>query len=438
MELLLQIVKEIQKNNGISYIVGGYVRDLILGNNPKDIDVEVYNILPDDLFKILDKFGNPKQVGKSFGVFKLGEYDFSIPRRERKTGSKHTDFDIECDPFMTPREACLRRDLTINALMMDPFTKEIHDFYNGLKDIENKTIRHISDRFSEDALRVIRVARFASRFGFSVDGSTTKLCESLLCELRHLPKERFFTEFENILLKSAKPSIAFEFLSSIGVIESYYPELDVLRYIEQGEKWHPEGTVWVHSLLAIDQIPIEERTLEIMLATLCHDMGKAIVKAEDKGEGHISFKYHAEDGVKPAEKFLRSLTNEDKLIEGVLSLVYHHMRPYELKKELHKKNIRRLALKVDIPKLMVVHRADKSGRGLPETDFDYIQDFLYVYEEIKNEIKPLIQGKHLMEIGMEPGKHFGSILKQLFDIQINGDFSTIEDGLRIAKERNLI
>jgi len=438
VEKVIQIAKEIKKNNGYCYINGGYVRDKVLGYPSKDIDVEVYKLNPQILFNILSKFGTPKLGGKSFGVFKLDEYDFSLPRREKKIGSKHTDFDVECDKNMTPEEACIRRDLTINALLMDPFTNSIYDYYGGLDDIKNKIIRHVSNKFSEDPLRVIRVARFSSRFEFEIYKETKLLCESLLCELKYLPKERFFTEFESILLKSKNPSIAFNFLSSIGIIESYYPELDVLKYIEQGEKYHPEGSVWNHVLMALDQIPLEERTLTTMLAILCHDMGKAIVKQEDKGDGHISFKYHADDGVYPAEKFLKSITNETQLINNVLNLVKHHMRPYDLKKQINKNNIRRLALTVDIPSLMIVHKADKLRRGYQELDLDYIQKMIKVYNEIKDEVKPLIQGRHLIELGLEPGNYFGPILKQIFELQINGEFSNIEDRIKLAKERNII
>jgi tRNA nucleotidyltransferase (CCA-adding enzyme) len=209
------------------------------------------------------------------------------------------------------------------------------------------------------------------------------------------------------------------------------PELDALRYVEQGKKHHPEGNVFKHTILALDAVPIDERTRELMFAILAHDVGKAVVKPVDLGNDHIGFTGHAEEGVSIAETMLRRLTDESALLDTVLPLVRHHMAPYSLKHNLRKKTIRRLALKVDVPLLMALHRADKLGRGSStDVDLSYIDRILDVYTEVQDEIYPLVQGRHLIKyFGLEPGPHFGAILKQVFEAQLDGRFSTLADGI---------
>lgn len=429
MKKLKQITQKIKERGGIAWIVGGFPRDLLMGQpNYKDIDVEVYGIQPDVLETILMEFGAPKFCGKSFGVYKLDNYDFSFPRREFKNGTGHKGFDIEIDPFMSYEEACSRRDLTINAMMMDPITEQISDYCGGHLDLEEKILCHVSDKFVEDPLRVFRVAQFMGRFDdFKVSFDTFEMCNSLIPELRSLPKERLYTEIEKLLMKAKKPSRGFTFLYDVGALKEVFPELYSLYFVEQGKDHHAEGTVFAHTMLMLDSIPIEERTMTLMLAILVHDMGKMVVENEVDGDS-IHFRGHAEE-TWVSENFLYRLTDETKLIEDVLTLTLYHMRPYELKDVLNKRLMRRLALKVDIPSLMRLHQADLEGRGSLK-DTSHIPKFLDMYEEIKNEIKPLVTGKHLMEsFNMKPGKHFGPFLKHLFEAQLDGKFDTVKGGI---------
>lgn len=430
MEKLKNICQDIKDNGGQAYLVGGYVRDMILDRTSKDMDVEVFNISPDDLLKILSKYGKVNHVGKSFGVFKLEHYDFSLPRREEKIGKGHTEFEIKVDPTMTKEEACQRRDLTINALMLCPLTEELIDLVDGLTDLEDKKIKHVGDRFVEDPLRVLRVAQFAARFEFDVDKETTELSKQLLDELGHLPSERLFTELEKIMLKCDKPSIAFRWLEEIGALEVIFPEIANLRNIKQGEKYHHGLDVLEHTLLALDHLPLEIRELDVMLAILCHDLGKGQVEAEIDGDS-THFFGHAEAGERITRKFLSRITNETKLTESVVNLVVHHMRFYDLKRNLKKRLVRRLSLHVDMPKLVNVHRADKMSRT--DDDVSYIGVISELYEEIVHELKPLVGGKHLIEMGLPPSKEFGRILREVFDAQIDEKFSTLEEGLEFAQ-----
>lgn len=433
MELLRNIIRDIESNGGKPYIVGGWVRDKILGIESKDIDVEVYGITPEDLEKLLSKYGEIKAIGKSFKIFSLGNYDFSLPRKEKKIGMHHGDFKVTVDPHMSIEDAGKRRDLTINSLMYDVLSDKIIDPFNGLNDLENGIIRCVnSNTFGEDALRVLRVARFASRFAFEIHGEIKQLCINLLHEMKFLPRERFMTEFENILLKSDKPSIAFKFLLDIGVLNALFPELAVLNTINQGAKYHPEGNAFEHTMLALDNTPIEERTLNRMLGVLCHDLGKSVVASKEGDDGDIHFYGHAEEGVEIARVFLHRLTSDVKLTESVLSLVKYHMNPHNLKTSISKRVIRRLALKVDIKDLIFVHRADIGGRGI-ERDTSYVDKIVSVYREIENEIKPIVLGRHLINLGMKPSPEFGKILRNAFEAQIDGKFNTLEEGIIYVK-----
>ena len=437
MERVKKIAEEIKDRGGRAFIVGGFVRDKFMDGNivSKDIDLEVFGIEPDELKSIVGKFGKVNECGKSFGVLKLDDLDISLPRRERKTGVGHKGFETECDPHMSIEDACRRRDLSINAILFDPLTDELIDPFNGINDIDNKVLRHIDDiRFAEDPLRVLRVAQFHARFDFRVHDETNELCRVLIDELKHLSFERFFIETEKILMKADKPSKAFKWMLEMGILDEIFPEIAVLDTIEQGKKYHPEGSVFVHTMLALDSVPKEDRTIELMLSVLCHDTGKACIEAivrEDEPED-ISFKGHNKAGVEPTKTFLNRITRDKELIETVVTQVIEHMVVYDIMEQPRKKVVRRLALRCDVPLLMKVHRADRSGR-LDTPNLDYIETILEIFEEIKNEIHPLIQGRHLMEFGLTPSPEFGIILSKIFEAQLDGEFSTLEDGLEFTK-----
>lgn len=440
--MIKEISRRIHEEGGNAFIVGGFVRDSILNRESKDIDVEVYGLEPERLESILAEFGKVKYCGESFGVFKLNEYDFSMPRKERKNGTGYKGFDIHIDPFMSIEEASRRRDLTINAMLMNPITGEIIDPFNGMQDLKEGTIKHVdSMTFAEDPLRVLRVAQFSARFNFGVHSETKELCIKLLPEMKTLSKERFFVELEKILMKAEKPSIAFRFMLETGVLDTLFPELAVLNTIEQGTKHHREGNVFEHTMLAVDSIPVKDRRLDLMLAVLTHDMGKAVCPIIKESEEIIHFYGHGEEGTETVRTFISRFTNETDLTETVVNLTKYHMSPFELKKNLHKASVRRLALKVDIEDLMVIHLADLKGR-YDYRDTSHIERIITVFEEVRNEIKPFIMGRDLINFGLNPSKEFGAILKTIFEAQIEGVFTDRENGLifteNMLREKALI
>src|SRR5579884_4134012 len=223
-------------------LVGGAVRDALLGLQPKDFDIEVYGVSYDKLVSFLSGYGHVDLVGKSFGVGKLLGYDFSIPRRESKTGTHHRDFATTFDESITPREAASRRDFTINAIAYDPIRGEILDFFDGQADLQNRILRATSPAFTEDPLRVLRGMQFACRFDLSVDPATAEMCRSIADSYGTLARERVADEFMKWAIKSEHPGRIGGYLAVTGWIV-HFPEIAALSGVPQDPVWHPEGDV---------------------------------------------------------------------------------------------------------------------------------------------------------------------------------------------------
>ncbi len=227
---IIELSETIARAGGRAMLVGGCVRDELMGVEPKDWDLEVYGVESGDLRTILESFGEVRTVGEAFAVYKLGpDLDVSIPRRERKSGKGHRGFVIEGDPSMSFEEACSRRDFTINAILKDPLTAEVVDPFDGQGDIRGKLLRHVStDSFGDDSLRVLRAAQFAARFEFSIDPATVEICKTI--DVTDLPKERLWGEFEKILLKADQPSIGLKWLYEFGVVRQIFHEQRARSY----------------------------------------------------------------------------------------------------------------------------------------------------------------------------------------------------------------
>ncbi|PWU06946.1 MAG: polynucleotide adenylyltransferase [Verrucomicrobia bacterium] len=440
----LRIANEVKSNGGRALLVGGGVRDALLGLKPKDIDIEVFGILPEKLEAILTKHFKIVKIGKSFGVLKLKgiEIDVSIPRRESKQGMGHKGFLIEGDPNLSFEEAAARRDFTINAISWDPLTGEFIDPFHGREDLRKSILRHVSDKFSEDPLRVLRAMQIAARFDLEVDKETVELCSGI--EPENLAKERIFEEWKKLIVKGKRPSIGLKFLRDCGWIR-YFPELEALIGCEQDPVWHPEGDVWVHTLHCMDEFARERigdewEDLIVGLGVLCHDVGKPVTSFTDE-EGRIRSPGHDIMGVPIAREFLRRMTDEKVLIEDVLVLVETHMRPAELYKVAAGSGaIRRLANKVGrIDRLIRVVSADMGGCP-PKDKGEFLVGLKWFEEQgellkvVDQAPKPIVLGRHLIEMGMEPGKAFKKILNDCFEAQLDGQFDSLEGGLEYLKK----
>ncbi|GGD39119.1 multifunctional CCA protein [Malaciobacter pacificus] len=454
--VLENILDDLLKIGVKPVLVGGCVRDYFFKIPNKDFDIELFGLnCLETIEKTLQKFGNVKLVGKSFGVLTLRvdeyDFDFALPRIEKKIGNSHTDFEIVSDANLSFKEAAIRRDFTINAIGYDYESKEFLDPFNGLEDVKTKTLRHIDDKtFVEDSLRVYRAVQFTSRFDLKVEEKTLELCKKIVNsdECKYLPKERIYEEFKKLFLKSSKPSYGFELLREFGLLK-YFPELQALIGCIQDKEYHPEGDVWVHTLMTIDELSKiikkqnledEYRKLYLFYGILCHDLGKPFC-TEVINERITSHK-HESLGIEPTISFLSKLTNEKKFIDIVCSLVKNHLAPFQLYlAQSSEKAVKRLSLKVNIEDLCLVCLADCLGRDIPDKDKCYKATNWLLQKakelEIHNApILPLIQGRDLIKLGFKPSKKFKEILDFAFDLQIDEHMGKNEILLEISKKFN--
>jgi tRNA nucleotidyltransferase (CCA-adding enzyme) len=480
VEELLPILREIINFGGKPYLVGGTVRDLVLGLDTKDIDIEVHGISLEDLQKCLSKFGYVKLVGKKFGVLRMAEYDvdWSLPRKDTK-GRKPK---VEIDPEMNIEMALRRRDLTMNAMAVDlsgvcsaaSFDKlrmsgvldeamnvksahpelvegcsgmRIIDPFNGLRDIKEKKLRAVDPKlFLDDPLRFFRVMQFIGRFEMLPDDELNDLCKTMdlydVTSDSELAKERIFEEIKKLLLLSKRPSLGFRWLKDIGRLKEIFPELYDLIATEQRLDFHPEGNVFEHTMqtldaaAALDKYKDDEEKLIIMLALLCHDLGKPGTTAPD-----FTCHGHDEFGVPIAKKLLKRITNDKHLIETVGKLVRYHTRPWSLLKQgASIKAYKRLALKLapqlTLRQLAIVNLADVQGRnpeGMfplpPESYNERFERFLNKIKEIGVESgpeEPVLLGRHLLD-KVKPGPKLGELLKRAYQIQIEEGVTDLEE-----------
>ena len=429
------ILNKIQELGGTAMLIGGAVIDSINGLPIKDWDIEVYGLNLWVIEKILTDAGcSCNVVGKSFGVLKtrmeingeLVDVDLSIPRTENKIGVKHQDFEISLNPNMTPQEAGRRRDLTINAMYKNLHTDEIVDPFNGLEDLKKGIIRVTDERtFVEDPLRVLRIMQLLPRKGKVVDSKTMELCQTMVDEFIHLPNERVFEEFSKLLLKAEKPSLGFEFLKESGWI-IHFPELKDLIDCPQNPEWHPEGDVWVHTMMVIDNaaqlrknLP-EDLQLAYMFGALLHDIGKPATTVLPLCTAHG----HAEVGAELSLDFMKRLTNSSKLIADVEHIVRLHMRPGQLFRSTAKPaSWKRLHNSFRLDVLGWISKADSSGRtGRSIEDVHEVSERCFeLFDEFgTTAIEPIVKGRHLLSLGLTPGPEFKVILDKAYELQLEG------------------
>jgi len=357
---------------------------------------------------------------------------------------------IETDPNMSIKEAARRRDFTFNTLAKDPLTGEIFDAFGGMEDLRTRTLKVTDEElFQDDPLRVMRGAQFVARLGLRMDPDTLRLMQSMVHELKTLPKERMEKEWDKLLLKPERPSMGLQALFEIGVIHELYPELADLKDTEQEFDWHPEGDVWNHTLMVVDAARnvvkkhelVKESAKTVMLGALCHDLGKpaTTVYGED---GRITSRGHEPAGEEPTREFLSKLGISKKTIEKVVALVRNHLVPSSFYMSERRGTLisngafRRLALRLKsagttIEELTYVADADNLGRG-PYLDPDHTDQFLLpavseAYEGYKagawmrkrakdlnillDPPKSLLRGKELIQIGFKPGPKFGKLIQ---------------------------
>ena len=449
--LALEIARAVRDAGGRALIVGGWVRDRLRGEPSKDVDIEVYGIRQDALPTLLAPLGRVEPVGQSFPVYKVAgpqdggsAIDVALPRRESKRGRGHKAFDVEGDPSMSVEEASRRRDFSVNAISWDPLTDEYEDPFDGRGDLARRRLRAVDLKtFGDDSLRVLRAVQFTSRFEFELEDETAALCRRITID--DLPAERIWGEVEKLLLHAKRPSRGLALALDLGVVDQVLPELRPLVGCEQEPEWHPEGDVWVHTLMVIDKARElngdldRPRLITVMLGAVCHDLGKPATTAFI--DGRIRSMDHEQAGVEPTLSLLDRLNVHS--IDGfdvrsqVVGLVANHLKPGMFRKAptVGDGAFRRLAQKVDLELLARLAKADCLGRS-GDFDCSAMDWFLERARALGVEHQPpapLLLGRHLLELGMTPGPRVGEVLRQVYEKQLDGEIKTVEEAIEAAR-----
>lgn len=434
-------------------LVGGLVRDQVFGyessESSKDFDLEVYYLEPAHLRTILEPFGHINTVGEHFAVYKLTIYvpiatgelkagqpppvqsrtaqstarklrvevDVSIPRRESKSGRGHRGFVITGDPHMTFAEAARRRDFTINAIMQDPLTGEIIDPYGGVADIENRLIRAVAvDTFVEDSLRVLRACQLAARFEMTVAADTVALCRTI--DLSDLPHERIWGEFEKLFLLAAKPAIGLGAALELGVLEKLFPSLYELTKNQTVN----EFTAFAKTQKRLDSVATQvedltkEKRLALMLAALCLNLSM-------------------EQANEVLDRLGVFTINNYDVRKQVLALLSAHEKPVQFFAASAKTSdgdFRRLAQKVDMNLLYRTAKADLLAANQPIEAAEWFLEKVRQLNLESGAPEPILMGRHLIEIGLQPGPQMGQLLHEVYELQLDGLVQTLEQGLEKA------
>ena len=439
LPVVMKIAQAIRAEGGRAFLVGGAVRDSILGIPAKDADLEVYGLQPKVLEGLAAGFGSVHLVGQRFAILHLstqaGPVELSLPRTESKTGPGHKGFEVKALPDLSFKEASRRRDFTVNSMLQDPLTAEIIDPWNGRADLEIGLLRHVSSAFAEDPLRALRAARFAARYKWRIDRQTSALCRRL--DLNELPQERLEQEWRGLLMESQWPGYGLLAMEEVGAMR-IFPEIRHLRSIPQDPVWHPEGDVFIHTALCLDAAvglreQMEDPWVE-MLAVLCHDFGKATTTAFERGRWRCpAHDVRAEPLV---HSFLHRLTRQHGIAEQVNALVREHLRPSQLyfaREHVSSSAIRRLATRVPIPALVRVAWSDAAGRTdknpEPWPPGHWLLEQAAQLGVEDQAPQPILQGRDLIQNGLKPSREFGDILSRAFDAQLEGQFDDHEHAL---------
>jgi tRNA nucleotidyltransferase (CCA-adding enzyme) len=445
LETARLIAERVRHAGGRALIVGGWVRDQLRQRPNKDVDIEVFGVPAERLKALLEEIGPVNTVGGSFTVYKVADVDVALPRTESRIGRGHKAFAVTGNPNLSPEDAARRRDFTINAIAWDPLTGEHIDPFHGREDLQKGLLRAVDPRtFPEDSLRVLRAVQFAARFEFALDAETIELCRRIPVD--DLPAERIWGEFEKLLLLARRPSIGLRLALELGVLRQLFPEIQALVGCPQEPEWHPEGDVWVHTLMVVDQARTRiddlphARQVTVMLGAVCHDLGKPPTTAFV--DGRIRSIDHEQAGVAPATRVLDGLNIQT--IDGfdvrhhVLGIVAHHLKPLSFFKSATPVGdgaFRRLAQKVDLELLGRVAQSDCLGRT-GHFDCSGIEWFANRMRELGVEHKapePIVKGRHLIDLGIAPGPRMGEILREVYERQLDGRVTTLEEGLESAR-----
>ena len=458
----LKLAKAIQAAGGRALLVGGWVRDALLGKTlSKDLDIEVFGLEAKPLRNVLEGFGRVHLVGRQFGVYKLNlkgaEYDVSIPRRERKSGSGHRGFDVETDPSMTFEQAAYRRDFTMNAMGYDPLTEELMDPYGGQAHLQAGVLAHVGPAFGEDPLRTLRAMQLAARFHLTIAPETLAICREQ--DLTELPSERLWEEFRKLLLKARQPGLGWVYAPALGVLR-LFPEWEALEPgpMEADERTLKGSLHWKLACSALDAAgevdpppshlaeneAMVRQTAALLLFLDAHPqpasaevpgvVGPKITKVDARWEGRTP----------QARQFLARLTSEIQLTRQVLALL-QAQRDIPAASILAEPTqqalatVRRLALVAPLPQLVWLEQVHfeawrqvaPPAQATPRAPL--LQSLAQQAGVWQAPPEPLVTGKDLMALGHRPGKEMGDLLQAMFEHQLDGELTTAPAALEWIK-----
>lgn len=443
LQMARAIARRAAALGGRAYYVGGCVRDGLLGRETKDLDMELHGLTPRQAEGILDSLGQRLEMGASFGIYGLKGcgLDIALPRRERAKGPGHRDFDVSVDPFLGTEQAARRRDFTVNALMQDVLTGELIDHFHGREDLCCGILRHVDDHsFPEDPLRVLRLAQFAARFGFSVAPETAALCRRI--DLAALPPERIEGELRKALLQAEHPSVFFETLRQTDQLSVWFPEPASLIGVPQDPLRHAEGDVWQHTMLVLDCAARRREQSSFpygfLWAALCHDLGKALTTEEKNGRLHAYG--HETAGLPLAEALLERISGEKRLRAYVLNMVELHMKPNALAGAgASLKSTNHLFDRSLAPEdLILLAAADGQGTRGAEPWVDttpWLRQRLALYRQLMT--RPQVSGAELIAAGLQPDERFRELLAYAHKLHLAGipHDSALKQTLAYARKR---
>jgi putative nucleotidyltransferase with HDIG domain len=426
--LAREVIAKLRGVGHQAYLVGGCVRDLLLGVKPKDFDVAT-DARPD---RIMDLFPRSGRVGAHFGVVLVRDVFDQVEVATFRSDHDYLDgrhpeqVRFESDP----REDVLRRDFTINGLMMDPDTGRVLDFVDGRGDLARGVIRAIGDpyaRFREDHLRLLRGIRFAARFGFEIETATFDAMRRDHALILNVAMERVREELVRILIEGGARR-GFELLDSSGMLLDLLPEVAAMKGVAQPPEYHPEGDVWRHTLLLLEQLC--QPTPTLALAALLHDVGKPpTFRVADR----IRFDGHVEEGVRLARGILTRLRFSREEIEQVEALIDNHMRFKDVKR-MKESTLKRFLRLPQFEEHLELHRLDvlSSNKRLENYDLAKAKFLEYSAEHLRPE--PLMTGADLIGLGYEPGPQFSKILAVLEDAQLEGRIVSQEEAMDLVRD----
>lgn len=412
-----------------AYLVGGCVRDLVMGREPQDYDVST-DATPVEVVKL---FPGSLTVGAQFGVVIVPKEEGNVEVATFRSDGRYADgrHPVEVRFTKTAQEDVRRRDFTINGLLYDPVREEVLDFVGGQADLRARRIRTIGDpveRFHEDRLRMLRAVRFTARFGFALDGATLEAIRKLAALIHDVSAERVRDEIVKILTEG-RARRGFELLEETGLLAEVLPEVKALQGVAQPPEFHPEGDVWVHTLMMLEGLRAPSATLA--LGVLLHDVGKPPTFTVRE---RIRFDNHVEVGARMAEAICGRLRFPSRETERVVELVCHHLRFKDFPKMRRSTQMRFLRME-GFDEHLELHRLDCLASHGDLTHYDLARRLVEETPEEQIKPTPLVRGDDLIAQGYTPGPLFKKILQTVEDAQLEGKLRTREDALRLLAEQ---